>query len=256
MTFKLGVLIIGSLYWDKSAVRDTWRKQRLDLGQAVPVKVPIRYGRKSGTRGDTFTMVFSRRCYRSKLGIGLLVPCRAEIGSGDDLILEARKLWNAERNSNGSDGVTASTWGAIGLLANPNRIIPDEILALWKRHALRERSHLKIDLNAAEGLAIRADGMLDIRWPLPDDDELAVGFDMVLATVTVPTITKNYPTAVKIANKWIHEGYEEYFFNNVECGIRTFQDEAIWKRISQMKPEWRSAYSIAIEKLRRERNSK
>ena len=48
---KCGILIIGSLYWDKGNGRDDWRKRRLDMNASIPVGAPIYYGRKSTSRG-------------------------------------------------------------------------------------------------------------------------------------------------------------------------------------------------------------
>src|SRR5260370_41031872 len=57
-----GVLIIGSLLWDSGKGRPAWRDARLDVASAQAVTAPIRYGRKARTRGNSFTMGFSRQC--------------------------------------------------------------------------------------------------------------------------------------------------------------------------------------------------
>ncbi len=49
-----GILIIGSLLWDDSTERQTWRSRRLLL-ERHSVVVPLNYGRRSRSRGDTFT---------------------------------------------------------------------------------------------------------------------------------------------------------------------------------------------------------
>ena len=84
---RIGVLIIGSLYWDEKEHRETWRRDRLvDLGDATRVHVPIRYGRLSRKRGCTYTMVFSRqlddRSWRRTAII--LRPCQAAGHDGHD----------------------------------------------------------------------------------------------------------------------------------------------------------------------------
>src|SRR3546814_14186903 len=73
---KCGILIIGSLYWDKENGRDDWRKRRLDTNASIPVRVPIYYGRKSASRGNTYTMTFRRN---DPSGMAALVPCQREI---------------------------------------------------------------------------------------------------------------------------------------------------------------------------------
>src|SRR5580692_12520499 len=55
LTLSIGVLIIGSLYWDPR--RQGWRDSRLDVDNVFNVHAPIRYGRRSTGRGHTYTMV-------------------------------------------------------------------------------------------------------------------------------------------------------------------------------------------------------
>ena len=43
---SVGVLIIGSLYWDLASDRKEWRASRLNAGGARTVRAPIRYGRR------------------------------------------------------------------------------------------------------------------------------------------------------------------------------------------------------------------
>lgn len=58
-----GVLIIGSLFWDKDQgtfinLRIYWRKKRLLFDKRIHIFVPTRYGRKSDD--GVYTMVFSK----------------------------------------------------------------------------------------------------------------------------------------------------------------------------------------------------
>src|SRR5947209_4925613 len=89
-----GVLIIGSLLWDAEKGRPAWRGARLDKASAQTVTAPIRYGRLSGSRGNSYTMVFSRLC---PAGQAKLVPCSHTISTVQDLIAEAECLWKAEQ---------------------------------------------------------------------------------------------------------------------------------------------------------------
>jgi hypothetical protein len=86
---RAGVLIIGSLLWDKEH-RDSWRRSHLRLDDRVHVKVSIRYGRRSGNRGDTFTMTLSPD---KPLGQAVVVPCARIIEKPAGLIAEAQALW-------------------------------------------------------------------------------------------------------------------------------------------------------------------
>ena len=97
---RLGILIIGSLYWDPSRVRCRWRQNRLSCTSEHKVRVPIRYGKRAAkNRGNTYTMVFAKSCSEdAKLGIGIVVPARAECCEPEHLLEEAEHLWAAERN--------------------------------------------------------------------------------------------------------------------------------------------------------------
>ena len=66
----LGVLIIGSLFWDNST-RDEWRRDRLDLERRQYVRAPIRYGRQSTGRGCSYTMVFSAGLCEAEFGTAI-----------------------------------------------------------------------------------------------------------------------------------------------------------------------------------------
>src|SRR5882672_9080428 len=110
MTLTLGILAIGSLYWDDNANRQAWRNSRLDGTAEFQVNAPIRYGRKSETRGDTYTMVFSRSC---PLGHAKVIRCRNLVASTDDLIAEAEHLWAAERSARQSNQHISTSWGAV-----------------------------------------------------------------------------------------------------------------------------------------------
>ncbi len=59
MSLRGGVIIIGSLLWDNKISRQEWRKNDLYNRNRFKVNVPIRYGRCSDTRNNTYTMIFS-----------------------------------------------------------------------------------------------------------------------------------------------------------------------------------------------------
>lgn len=101
MEISIGILTIGSLYWDEQAVRTRWRRERLDLNAPRSVRAPIRYGRRSQTREKSYTMVFSEALNRdkAKLGWAIFVPCKRSVQKVEQLVEEAQILWTAERNS-------------------------------------------------------------------------------------------------------------------------------------------------------------
>ena len=96
------MLIIGSLFWDVEKGRPEWREARLNMEGAQTVTAPIRYGRLSGSRGDSYTMVFSRLCPQGRAKV---VPCSHAISTVQELIAEAECLWRAEEPDAGPHAV-------------------------------------------------------------------------------------------------------------------------------------------------------
>jgi hypothetical protein len=65
-----------------------------------------------------------------------------------------------------------------------------------------------------------------------------VNFDVILATATLPEPAR--PTAEEIADAWADQsnGEEHYFIANVRSGIRTPEDQAIWRHLEDRNPSW------------------
>ena len=227
--FSLGVLIIGSLFWDPE--RDAWRQKRLDVDKRHRVRAPIRYGRCSSTRDNTYTMVFSPTLDEACFGQAIALPCRSH-----DLVQEAKCLWAAE--SNGKGGVSAS-WGCVGLLPNPDSArLLSEPCKRWREFVREcgERSSNYREL-AKVNAGVNEDGLLTIPWPkLTNGSTLA--FDALLATATNPTIVGGcYPSAQQIADAWntpVGKRHVDYFCKNRAHGIKTFQDTEIEDRLREL----------------------
>ena len=231
----VGVLIIGSLYWDNKEHRKEWRRERLvDLDKKEYVHAPIRYGRLSKSRGCSYTMVFSKQLDApgtpDRCGRAIVVPCKAPVNGVDDLVKEAQHLWQAE---GGREGSISATWGCVALLEHPKRPMPDDLRAGWTKYVQREQRYGALNSARDEASVVDAEGFLTVSWPRTDDDsDLAV--DVLLATATDPTLIRDdYPSAREIAAAWnAHEGtdykrYVQYFHKNRDCEIRTFQDGEI-----------------------------
>jgi hypothetical protein len=236
---RVSVLIVGSLFWDQSPVRTGWRQSRLLLNAACSVKTPIRYGRSSRSRGNTFTMTFDPRI---PTGRGLLVPCKRPVASISQLIAEAQSLWAAESLRQHSKQIGAS-WGVVAALIHKQHLA-SQIASEWSRFFA----------NAVVGNlppSVDRMGQLRLPWPTGPFDALNEP-DIILATSTIPDATT--PSVTDIADRWIGQllGYESYFFENVRYGLRTAQDVAIWRRMEEMNPPWlsNSDYAQAIEILR------
>lgn len=230
---RIGILTIGSLYWDRSPARCRWRQARLACSEEWRVKVPIRYGRRSPSRGNTFTMVFSKSCAEeAKLGTGVVVPARAECCVPEHLLEEAEHLWAAERNAEKKSDICAC-WGKVCILKNPEAKPAEPILQAWQTHitaigdrytALPAAKDEDAVLDAATGLAL-------FDWPIDaTTNQPLVGFDLLLMTATKPTLNAGqYPTAKEIADAWRDDPNDnvQYFHNNRHFGIKTFEDDQI-----------------------------
>jgi hypothetical protein len=229
MTLTLGILIVGSLYWDKNPNRRAWRDARLAGTAEFQVSVPIRYGRKSESRGNTYTMVYSRTC---GAGQAKAIRCRDLVSSIDDLISEAEQLWAAERSAPRPNGRISARWGAVALLARAGAAIPQDLLGSWANRVIRDCDYGVLQHTTDDGPAVSERGLIPIPWPSLADGCGPLPFDLLLATVTNPTLEGHppaFPSPVTIADAWNRdaEGNVEYFWSNRRYGITTFQDDAI-----------------------------
>lgn len=238
MNLNAGILIIGSLYWDTNPSRKQWRQTRLGKDEKYRVWAPIRYGRKSRSRGDTYTMVLSHECLRpNQRGRAIVLPCATSVSSGQGLIREAEELWTAECSELTLKGAISATWGCVALLANSGRGIPQELLNAWTDRTKRENGYGEVTHADGEGSIVSPSGLLQIPWPELVNNNGPVSLDLLLATVTNPTLEgalSDYPSAEEVADTWnhAHPKHVEYFWKNRESGICTFQDELIMQHLS------------------------
>ena len=256
MKLSIGVLLLGSLDWESKdygdafhrritandrqriARRTKWRKERLmsDAASEFYVSAPICYGRKSRTRGDSFTMVFSPE-FASRLGRAKAVRCKRDVTSIDDLTSEAMELWVAE-SSETHRGKLSANWGCVTLLVpedflnGPDRDERTALLANWANRVTQDTDYGRAsfsakDRKAAGGNVIDA-GRLKISWPTLNNGK-PLRFNLLLATVTDPkigrTVTKDYPSPQNIAKAWNDAPEYTYYFRcNRLAGIQTADD--------------------------------
>lgn len=203
------------------------------MDAAIPVTAPLRYGRRSGSRDDTYTMVFSESATRNGVGTGvaLSVPLLKELAHPRDLTDEARCLWSAEANRPITRrGVVSASWGSVALLTNPASDLDPAFLDEWA--ALVSDSPLYAQLSKLTGEAPvidAASGLANIPWPKPVEPGADLPLDALLLTATDPTIKDEaYPTPAEVAAAWKREPDRiEYFRLNRTFGIRTAEDEEI-----------------------------
>ena len=236
MANTVAILIIGSLIWNKSEHRESWRNTRLSLGEKKRVRSPIRYGRLSGTTSSkAYTMVFSNELVPTQLGWALAVPCRYRVNTQHQLFEEAEALWAAEHSKATAPGPLAERWGAVGLLCNPNSPGLEELKATWSQRIAGDHEIYR-DFPHADGevAAVSPDGVLTIPWPTMESGH-ALDVDLVLATATVPEPIPggHYATPENIASAWTkYPERRHYFDENRLCGISTAFDDAILKALN------------------------
>lgn len=222
-SYKGAVLIIGSLYWDNSD-REKWRNQRLHIVNKILVYAPIRYGRISGKkRKNTHTMVFSPSLNQEDMGTAWLVPFKNPVANPNDLIGEAKKLWEAE---GGEPDRISENWGGVGLLDNPEERLSDELISAWKNCYEYQQNKPIFNLINNEHGVLSNDGILSLQWIKDAEHNQLISFNFILATATVPN-NNQYPTSRQIAQLYQDKGYSEYFWKNRKHEITTFQDEEI-----------------------------
>jgi hypothetical protein len=235
---KGGVLIIGSLLWDKHQgkhlnARQNWRTKRLNFNKRIHVFAPIRYGR---TSNGIYTMVFSKSAeINNNWGTIYFVPFKKEIDSFNGIYNQAQYLSNAEgaKDMKLVKGIDEK-WCVIGILFNPN--FDNE-----RKMALLNSFQQKLneeDLNdeytkfciPPEVSILSAQGEINIKWPKPTNpknQEELKSFDFMIATCPKQNIT-TYPDAATIRAAIPNDG-RDYFYKNIANGITTFQDREIMK---------------------------
>jgi len=226
---SIGVLIIGSLYWDER--RQTWREARLNMGESFNVPMRIRYGRLSTGRDNTYTMVFSGQAGE---GQAKVVRCRQDIVNAADLDVETNELWAAERNMK-ADGSIASDWGCVALLCNPASKVPAAFTDAWAARVRAVSGYGGIPHVPGEETPVSAAGLLKVPWPVVAGTNGSVPLDLLIATANHPTLAgdpKSYPSPKMIADAWLTKEAVKndrvaYFRNNVANGINTFEDADI-----------------------------
>jgi len=257
---RVGILIAGSLYWDDDPCRRCWRKRRLRTRARARVHAPVRYWRKSESRGDSYTMVFTDEA--NPEGQALAVPCVSRVRTLADLVREATALWAAEAPKWRGPPLGASAgdpWGTVGLLVNPeSEGLPLQLREEWCAWAADDSN-----LHPVGDRIPVANGLLEIEWPSRADGR-PLELDLLLATANQRD--EETPDAEALASRWIENSTrtdttrarivrsERYFFRNVGAGVRTQDDEDIWHRMRAVGPAFlgRPEHEAAIAILNAE----
>ncbi|MEP7372252.1 MAG: hypothetical protein ABI675_02615 [Chitinophagaceae bacterium] len=234
---KGGVLIIGSLLWDKHQgkhlnARQNWRNKRLEFNKRIHAFAPIRYGRKSGK--GVYTMVFSKLVeINDNWGTVYFVPFKKAINTFQGIFNQARYLSNAEgaEDKNLVKG-NGEKWCVIGILFNPTFNKESKMLLLNKfQQKLNEENlneeYLKFCI-PPEVSILSFQGEININWPKasnPKNQEELNSYDFIIATCPKQNI-ESYPDPATIKAAVLNDK-RNYFYNNLLNGITTFQDREI-----------------------------
>jgi hypothetical protein len=223
--YKGGVLIIGSLYWDDK--RKDWRDTNLtkDKTKEKLVRTPIRYGKISSSRNHSYTMIFSKDCDNfKKIGTGRFVPFASEI-TLPQLHDQVIALIKAEQNKTTlKNNNYFWSWGSVCICLNPNLSEEDRqaITSAWTaKYGGEDENFAKYHLRDEKSILIKG-GFLDAEWPIELYDA-----DFFIATAVQPNVA-DYPKAGDLAALILKvPEQKKYFENNVNVGIRTFQDQVV-----------------------------
>ncbi|MEQ9102154.1 MAG: hypothetical protein RIF36_17095 [Imperialibacter sp.] len=237
---KGGVLIIGSLFWQDHLnevgddIRKDWRSQRLKMGAAINVRVPIRYGRFSGdpkSGNQIYTMVFDNTLPGSQFGTGKFVPFQRDGLDAMGIITEVESLSRAE--GAGTQFIKGSrednaAWCVCCIAFNPAKVEAEQKqphINIWREKLTVNKVGYEVFQKDPSFYSLTADGELDIKWP----DELRE-FDFLVATSTRSTteaIVEPAEIARSVKNR-------PYFEPNVQNGIHTFQNNEISKELRKL----------------------
>ncbi|MDZ4845207.1 MAG: hypothetical protein SH857_06620 [Chitinophagales bacterium] len=223
MNLKGGVMVIGSLLWEKALHRQKWKNLcLLEDKSKIPIPSKIRYGRFASSRNN-YTMIFSNHS-TTGIGQGFILGFKNRIHGFLHLKKQALALASAEViwKKVGKPSINA-TWGTVGLLLNPgidnkNKLAADLIRTRWE-HLYQNYPYFNPNLfriDEDEIPPIDANGFLQIEWT-----EQMNEFDLLIATPTKPEPRR------LINSKKILESVNEYFTNNRLSRTTTYQDDEI-----------------------------
>lgn len=200
----------------------------MEVDSLVRVPIRIRYGRKSSSRSNTFTMVFSNV---SSVGHGsaIVIPFNEKLKSFRSLEKQALAMSRAEGIWRNGESTLNCPWGAVGLLINPSlessgglKVIKERWRNIYSKYEF-DNSMFNLE---GETELISEDGFLNLEWT----QEMSA-FDFILATITQPNPRRLIDVS-EIAEAINQSKYDQYFLKNIENGIRTFQDSLILEKLT------------------------
>jgi hypothetical protein len=246
-----GVILMGSLYWENEfnaypneeskklgKYRRVWREKNLNTSKTKVIDLPIRYGRCSGKRGDTYTMVLSNE-YLNRMGTGLIVPFKNEFENTQQITTQLNRLAKAEDISGNSKKKLAAIWGAIAIWINPNSQYKTQIEKYWNKLIKRDNTeYQEKSFNWNDGSLLNENFILQL--------DIKCDSDFLLCTYILPkyknedrdsqanqNMRQGYPSCIQICAAIKATNYSTYFFENKINSINTFDDLAIFTLINK-----------------------
>lgn len=246
MDLKGGIIIIGSLFWDSSRKRAVWRDKYFK-NEVHYIRLPIRYGRQSSSRMNTYTMAYSLSLNVEDYGQGIILECRKPV-SGLGYLKEiventirverdiTQKIWKLK--SKDSNFTLDWGWGVLGLSINPKYEVDGSIntsevhpiVDFWEKHLSKDFKNDNFSLKT-ESPFVDKNGMFKIQWT----DEIE-HLDFLISTIVEPkpeTSKGRYPSPEDIARRMYQGNYYSYFIRNLENGILTRDDSHVIQLIRE-----------------------
>ena len=219
MPLNAGVLIIGSLLWDRTR-RPAWRDARLDMasaqnGDGADSLRPHVRNREATPTQWYFPGWSGRAMQKSFTARTHYVAGGSDCGSGVP-------LWKPSSRARMRVELRRD-WGCVALLCNPERKIPEDLLKAWAERVavnltteMCRRPKRKAGLEQGRS-CFRSIGLVASRGGGP------VQLDLLLVTANDPTLSAtppSYPSVETIADAGTAASkHAEYFWKNVDNGI-------------------------------------
>jgi hypothetical protein len=241
MIMKGAALVIGSLLWEdhyqgKDLRRSMWRGNWLDMTAKIKVSLPIHYGRYSANRKYCTTTYFPEDELEGKaMGVGYAIPFKIKMSK----ISEIESAGIAMARAEGMESRQLRTdWMTTAIAVNPNFKDRDRIEIAWSR--LVKKKTDKMPEGNDQHFGFDPNGYLRASWPREaGSGQFLKDIDFVIAAATVPRELDRRliaPTTEEVARSMNSPKGREYFSQNQQNGILTYQDEAIARFIAEHEP--------------------
>jgi hypothetical protein len=230
MELKAGVIASGPMIWEWAPWAFKWRKLAFNdkIETRIPVSLRMRYGRKSASWQNTYTIVYSNDITVPP-GRAFILPITDTIQNARTLEKNAFMVAAAERLKDAAGStVLHAPEGAVGLLLHPeidkkSKGGAEIIRERWSRMyaAFTDFNPREYCTEEDEQPLINQEGFVQLPW-MPEMND----FDVLIVPLDKPD-PRRILSPEEIAAAMKTGSNRTYFDKNVEIGIRTFQDDEI-----------------------------